>query len=138
MADTKFKVSTVVLSDNDFNEEKKSYIKSQVKLNYYDFDGLELKMYDHPDKNMVWELHIDGIGKFTLRENDGEYGKYWSWTIEKQQLYFNVKKWLARRWESAPLTITFREAILLDKADTSNVEESDAETKVASDEDVPF
>jgi len=133
MADTKYKTSTVVLTDADFDKATKGYIKKNVKLNYYDFDEITLKMYDTPDKNMIWELHVKWVDKFTLRENDWEYGKYWSGTIEKGQLYFNVKKWLARRWESAPLTITFREAIL-QKLD---LEEESSEPAVEKDNE-PF
>ncbi len=134
MADTKYKTTNVVLTDADFDKAVKGYVKKDVKLNYYDFDELILKMYDTPDKNMIGELHIAWVDKFTLRENDGEYGKYWSGTVEKGQLYFNVKKGLARRWESAPLTVTFREAILLKEIDT----EGETATPATSDDDVPF
>lgn len=132
MTETKFKTSNIILTDADFDKKEKAYIKNDVKLNYYDFDSITLRMYDHPDKNMIGELHIGNIGKFTLWENDWEFGKYLSGTVEKWQLYFNVKLWLARRWESAPINLSFREAIL-----SWDNKEIDKE-QVVSDDDLPF
>ena len=38
MPNTKFKTSTVVLTDADFDKDRKVYVKKNVKLNYYDFE----------------------------------------------------------------------------------------------------
>ncbi len=129
-----YKTSTVVLTDNEFNKVTKKYEKKAIKLAYYDFDGLSLKMYDKQDGTKIGELSIDGVGNFTLWENEWDYGKYWSGTVEKGQLYFNVKKGLARRGETAPLTLTFREAVL----DSDAKDLADVEQAKADDSDLPF
>jgi len=132
MAKEKFVKTAVVFTGKDYLEDKKSYKKKDVSIKFFDFESVELNVYDKPDTSwtgtVIGKLDISWIGSFFIWENDGEYGTFWGWTIQKELLYFNIKKWLARRGEAPSYTITFRE---LDNGDTEKKESSE-------DEDLPF
>ncbi len=128
-----YKKFTVVFTDSDYSEKTKSYLKKGVKTNFYDMWDLELKIYPKIDEKKVWTISF-GWNSYTIRENDWEYGTYRSATIQKQELYANVKKGLARIWKSAPIEVTFREADEGVKSDEGSVKDIDW----SEDEDVPF
>ena len=116
MADFKDPKITVQFTGNDYDEKKKLFIKEKVSIHFFEFEKLELKMYDKPDttKNggvKIGELNVVGFNNCTIRENEWDYGSYRSGTIDKDNLYFSVKKWLARKWQPVPINVTFREAI---------------------------
>jgi hypothetical protein len=132
MAD--FKQTNVVFTDTDYDKKKKVYTKKDIKLNFYEFPSVELKMFDKPEVNndsvRVGHVSIPGQDSCAIWENDGDYGTYRSGTVDKGQLYFNVKKGLARIGKSSPITVTFREAI--------NEGEDAIDALDTEKEDIPF
>ena len=127
-----YKKTTIVFTDADYDGKTKTYNKNGIKLNFYEFQTVSLKMFDKPEGNQMGTLSWDGNSS-TIRENDGEYGKYMSGTIQKQELYFSVRKGLARIGKSAPIEVTFREAVEKPKT-TEEIKDADG----FNDEDTPF
>lgn len=124
MADSK--KTTVVFTWAEYNEKTKSYSKKWARLNFYEFSDLSLKLFAKSEDKKIGTLTLDWTW-YTIWENEWEYGKYRSGTIQKDELYFSVKKWLARIWQQAPIEVTFREIVTWEINDVKAVDWSEDE-----------